>query len=119
MRTIERLLSPRLRSAARAFPSLVVTGPRRSGKTFCLRRTFPRASYHLLEDPDVILRIRADPRGWLEEVRTPAILDEVQNVPEVLPFVRTLIDRAPRQTGRWILTGSQDFTLMSGVTESL
>ena len=49
----------------------------------------------------------------------PAILDEVQNVPEILPFVRTLIDRTPSLKGRWLLTGSHDFSLMRGVSESM
>jgi hypothetical protein len=58
-------------------------------------------------------------RGWLEEVKTPAILDEIQNAPELLPYIRSLIDRAPRRPGQWFLTGSQDFSLMEGVTESM
>ncbi|MCI0587888.1 MAG: ATP-binding protein [Planctomycetes bacterium] len=119
MRWIRRELEAELRGAARSFPALVVTGPRRAGKTACLRRTFPRASYHLLEDPDVRARAGADPRGFLEEARTPAILDEIQNVPALLPYVRTRIDSDPRRHGRWFLTGSQDFSLMAGVTESM
>ena len=119
MAHIERELSAQLQRAARAFSAVVLTGPRRSGKTYLLRHAFPKASYHLLEDPDVIARIRADARGWLAEVHTPAILDEVQHVPEILPYIRTLIDRAPSRRGRWLLTGSQDFTLMKGVSESM
>jgi hypothetical protein len=119
MAHIQRELGVQLQRAARAFPAVVLTGPRRSGKTYLLRHTFPRASYHLLEDPDVIARIRSDPRGWLAEVRTPTILDEVQHVPEVLPYVRTLIDREPSRKGRWLITGSQDFSLMKGVSESM
>ena len=57
-------LGPLLLRAARQFPALIVTGPRRAGKTTLLRRAFPAASYHLLEDPDVIARVRADPRGF-------------------------------------------------------
>ena len=64
-------------------------------------------------------RLRADPHGYLDEIELPAILDEVQNVPEVLTFVRARIDRAPRRAGRWLLTGSQEAPLMKGVTESM
>ncbi len=60
-----------------------------------------------------------DPRGFLAEVRTPAILDEIQNVPELFNYVRTRIDRLPRTKGRWLLTGSQDAPLMKGVSESM
>jgi hypothetical protein len=119
MRAIHRDLAAELLRAARAFAAVIVTGPRRCGKTFILRRTFPGASYHLLEDPDVIARVRSDPRGWLESVTTPAILDEVQNVPELFAYVRARIDAAPHRRGRWLLTGSHDFALMHGVTESM
>ncbi len=119
MRVFERELKGQLVKAARQFPAIILSGPRRAGKTFLLRRTFPRASYHLLEDPDVLGRVKADPRGWLDELRTPAIIDEIQNAPELFAFIRTIVDREPRRTGRWLLTGSQEFSLMAGVSESM
>lgn len=119
MRYVRRDLEGALAKAAKAFPALVLTGPRRSGKTTLLRHMFPGASYFLLEDPDAVSRLRADPQGFLDAVRTPVILDEVQNVPEIFAFVRSRIDREPRRALRWILTGSQDAPLMHGVTESM
>jgi hypothetical protein len=114
-----RALAPSLTAAARGFPAIVLTGPRRAGKTFLLRHVFPAASYLLLEDPDVVARLRADPQGFLDDLEGPCILDEVQNVPEVFAHVRARIDRAPRRGLRWILTGSQEAPLMQGVSESL
>lgn len=108
-----------IQRAAKAFASVVLTGPRRAGKTMLLRRTFPGASYHLFEDPDVVARFRADPRGFLDEMKLPAILDEVQYVPEVFRYVRARIDAHPRRTGQWFLTGSQEAGLMRNVTESM
>jgi uncharacterized protein len=116
---IPRALTDQLLKAARSFAAVIVTGPRRSGKTTLLRRVFPKASYHLLEDPDTVARLRADPRSFLAEVRLPVILDEIQNVPEILNSVRARIDQAPRKTGQWLLTGSQEAPLMKGVTESM
>lgn len=119
MRCIRRELERQVARAARGFPALILTGPRRAGKTSLLRRLYPGASYFLLEDPDVVARLRADPQGFLDSVRTPAILDEVQNVPEVLAHVRSRVDRQPRRTGQWLLTGSQEAPLMRGVSESM
>ena len=119
MRYVPRLLEGEIRKAARRFPAVLATGPRGSGKTTLLRRLLPHASHVLLEDPDVLGRLRADPRGFLEEIRTPAILDEIQNAPELLGYLRSLIDRAPSRKGRWFLTGSQEAPLMRGVTESM
>ena len=119
MRIYRRELAVEIRKAAKAFGAVILTGPRRSGKTFLLRRAFPKASYHLLEDPDVIGRIKADPRGWMESVTTPAVLDEVQNVPELFAYVRSRIDGSGGRRGQWFLTGSQDLSLMRGVTESM
>ena len=119
MRYIPRDLESQVSRAARHFPAVVLTGPRRAGKTLLLRRLFPKAKYFLLQDPDVVARLRADPHGFLDAIDLPVILDEVQHVPEVFAFVRSRIDREPRRTGQWLLTGSQEAPLMQGVTESM
>lgn len=119
MRYLPRLLEPRVRAAFRAFPCVVLTGPRRAGKTWLLQRLFRGATYRLLEDPDLIARVRADPHAFLDDLRPPVVLDEVQHVPELLPYIRARIDRHPRRCGQWVLTGSQDFAMMQGVTESM
>ena len=119
MKYVRRELEAPISRAVRAFAALVVTGPRRAGKTCLLRHLFPAASCYLLEDPDIVARLRADPQGFLDGVKTPAILDEVQNVPEVFAHVRARIDRGPRRAGQWLLTGSQEAPLMQRVTESM
>ena len=119
MRYLSRAIESTLLKARRNFPAVVLTGPRRVGKTSLLRHLIPTADYRLLEDPDVLARVRADPRGFFDELKAPVILDEVQNAPELLSYVRTRIDAAPRKTGQWFLTGSQESALMQGVSESL
>ncbi|MBI3333488.1 MAG: ATP-binding protein [Candidatus Omnitrophica bacterium] len=119
MRFIHRAIEKQLLKAFRNFPALILTGPRRAGKTTLLQKLFPRASYHLLEDTDLIARVRADPRGFLGAMKTPAILDEIQNVPEMFNYLRTRIDQSSRRMGQWLLTGSQDAPLMRGVSESM
>ncbi|MGH2360760.1 MAG: ATP-binding protein [bacterium] len=119
MRYIHRELERAVRLAARSFPGVVLTGPRRAGKTWLLRHLLPNASYFLLEDLTVVDRLRADPHGFLDALKPPVILDEVQNVPEVFALVRARIERRPRRTGQWVLTGSQEAPLMRGVTESM
>ena len=119
MRYLPRSITPELKKAAKYFPSLIVTGPRRAGKTTLLRRCFPNASYHLIEDPDIIARLRSDPRSYIDSIKTPAILDEIQNVPEILNYIRSRVDRSPKKNGQWFLTGSQEAPLMQGVSESM
>jgi predicted AAA+ superfamily ATPase len=119
MRFMPRVVQPVVLEASRNFPALVVTGPRRAGKTTLLRRVFPRASYVLLEDPDIQARARSDPRTLLEETKLPALFDEIQNVPELFGYVRTRIDEDPAKRGQWLFTGSQESPLMQGVSESM
>jgi hypothetical protein len=119
MRMVPRLLAGELRMAAHNFPIVILTGPRRAGKTTLLRHCFPRAAYHLLEDQDVIARVRSDPRGFLDGAGSPAILDEVQNTPEIFNYIRSRVDRSGGKACKWFLTGSQEAGLMKGVTESM
>ncbi len=119
MRYVPRKLADVLLEAVRHFPAVVITGPRRAGKTTLLRKLLPGAQYVLLEDPDVQGRVRSDARGFLEELRPPVVFDEIQNAPELLNYVRTLIDEHPRRMGRWLFTGSQEAPLMRGIAESM
>jgi len=119
MEYISRAIQETALRAARAFPAVVLTGPRRAGKTTFLRHVFPRARYVLLEDPDLQGRARSDPRALIDELRPPVLFDEIQNVPELFDYIRTRIDHMPRRMGQWLFTGSQEAPLMQGVTESM
>ncbi len=119
MRYVARQLERPLVRAARGFPALLVTGPRKAGKTELLRHAFPAAAYVLLEDLDTLARVRSDPRAFVEGLRPPVLLDEIQNAPELLGYVRSRIDLERRRHGQWLFTGSQEAALMQGVTESM
>lgn len=114
-----RTLSKTLQKAAKTFPAIVVTGPRQSGKTTLLKHLFSKTHQFIsLEDPDIRLRAKEDPIAFLEENKAPVIFDEIQYVPELLSYIKTRIDQ-DRKPGQWLFTGSQNFILMQGVTESL
>ncbi|MFQ5766938.1 MAG: ATP-binding protein [Acidobacteriota bacterium] len=115
---IRRNLEHRLRSLAGKFPVVTVTGPRQSGKTTLCRAVFPRKPYVSLETLDVRDFARRDPRGFLAQHSEGAILDEVQRVPELLSYVQTLVDEQPA-AGRFILTGSANFSLLQSLGQSL
>lgn len=119
MKYIHRTLEKSLSDAAKGFPAVVLTGPRRAGKTWLLKHLYPYAEYVLLEDPDVVARVRNDPHGFLDSVQTPVILDEIQVLPELFAYIRARIDKNPRKCGQWLLTGSQEAPLMQNVSESM
>ncbi|MBQ7189195.1 MAG: ATP-binding protein [Kiritimatiellae bacterium] len=119
MKYIVRRIEPCVRRMLELFPAVVLTGPRRTGKTFMLRNMLPDAQYVMLEDPDVLLSVKADPRGFLDELSFPVVIDEIQQAPELFNYIRSRIDSSPGEKGRWILTGSQEVLLMRSVGESM
>jgi predicted AAA+ superfamily ATPase len=115
---IRRDLAKVLRTAARQYPVVTVTGPRQSGKTTLCRAVFPKKAYASFEALDVREFATHDPRGFLADYPSGAILDEVEHVPELLSYLQGDVDEDPKP-GRFILTGSQHLGLSAAVSQSL
>ena len=122
---ITRALETLVRRYSEHFKVVVVTGPRQVGKTTMLRhlleqdaeRGFER-SYVSLDNTSILQLAKEDPALFLQRYRPPVLIDEIQKAPELLPYIKELVD-ASQQTGMVWLTGSQPFHLMSAVSESL
>jgi predicted AAA+ superfamily ATPase len=100
-----------VRSLARGYPVIIITGPRQSGKTTLARRVFKSKQYVSLENPDTREFAASDPRGFLETYSKGAILDEVQRCPKLFSYLQEIIDEKP-VPGRFIKTGSGHFSFV-------
>lgn len=99
------------------FPVLILTGPRQSGKTTLCKMAFPDYMYINLENPDMRDTILADPISFLKRNPCGMILDEAQQLPELFSYIQVLVDED--KTLRYVLSGSNNFTLMERITQSL
>ncbi|MBI5485459.1 MAG: ATP-binding protein [Deltaproteobacteria bacterium] len=115
---INRKASETVLRLSRGYPVVAITGPRQSGKTTLARSVFPGKPYVSLEDPDARLFAESDPRAFLARFPDGAILDEVQRCPDLFSYIQTIVDLDGR-VGLYVLTGSQQFGLLSNITQSL
>jgi uncharacterized protein len=115
---LPRHLAPRLLRDASQYPVITLTGPRQSGKTTLVRSLFEDTRYVSLETPSERRHALEDPVGFLARFPDAVIIDEAQRAPELFSYIQTIVDEEDR-SGRFILTGSQNFLLLEGVTQSL
>lgn len=115
---LHRQLAATLDRLAQAFPVIAITGPRQSGKTTLARARFASKPYVSLEDPIERAFAEEDPRGFLARFPQGAIFDEAQRWPDLFSHLQGMVDEN-REAGRFVLTGSQQFGLLAGVTQSL
>lgn len=107
-----------LHRLAKGFPVLALTGPRQAGKTTLARQAFGGKTYVSLENPDEREFAERDPKRFLQRFSDGAILDEVQRCPALLSWLQGLVDER-RRMGDFVLTGSQQLELASGMSQSL
>ncbi len=115
---ITRRSAHMLKILAKGYPVITITGPRQSGKTTLARFVFKHKPYVSLEEPDQLEFANEDPKGFLTRYPDGAVLDEAQRCPALFSYLQGIVDRDKRH-GLFILTGSQQFGLISRITQSL
>jgi len=114
-----RTLEGFFRKAASQFPVMLLTGARQVGKTTFLRHlSQDERAYVSLDDPLILKLARDDPALFMQRFPPPVLIDEIHYAPGLLPYIKMEVDR-DRKPGLFWLTGSQQFHLMKGVSESL
>jgi hypothetical protein len=116
---ITRAVEPRLQHSAKTRPVIVLTGARQTGKTSTFRHLFPNHSFVSLDLPTEAEQAEKDSRSFLERYPPPVIIDEVQYAPALFRHLKAEVDAHRAANGQFLLTGSQKFTLMKSVSESL
>ena len=116
---ITRDVQPSLQRSVRTRPILVLTGARQTGKTSTLLRLFPNYGFVSLDLPTEAEQAEKEPQSFLGRHPSPVIIDEVQYAPRLFRHLKVLVDANRDRNGQFLLTGSQKFTLMKNVSESL
>ncbi len=115
---IKRIAENTIMRLAKGFPVVVISGPRQSGKTSLVRHMFADKQYVSLEDIDERSYAISDPKGFLARFPDGAVFDEIQEAPQLLSYLQRIVDEDGRME-LFILTGSQQLSLLAGVTQSL
>lgn len=116
---LERTLEESVKKATKSFPVVLVTGARQVGKTTVLKACEKEErTYVSLDNPLLRDFAKTDPELFLERYSTPLLIDEIQYAPELLPYIKMIVDEK-KEKGLYWLTGSQQFHMMKDVSESL
>jgi predicted AAA+ superfamily ATPase len=116
---IPRAIELRLERSARTRPVIVLTGARQTGKTSTFLRLFPKHSFVSLDLPTEAEQAEKEPRSFLQRHPPPVIIDEAQYAPALFRHLKVEVDAHRTRNGQFLLTGSQKFTMMKNVSESL
>jgi predicted AAA+ superfamily ATPase len=116
---IERDYSAKIQEAVKTRPVVLLTGVRQSGKSSLLQRLFSDAEYVTLDRIVIAAEAEENPTSFLGRFNKQVIIDEIQYAPSLFRDLKIKVDESRNITGKWILTGSQQFILMRHVSESL
>ena len=117
---LKRTLTDDLRRIAANFPVVLLTGPRQVGKTTLLEE-FSKGKFNTVSLDDLTEReiAQKDPALFIQNHQPPVIIDEVQYAPQLFTYIKIHVDKHKNKNGLFLLTGSQKFSLMKGIQESL
>lgn len=125
---IKRSIEQTITKLSEQFPVIVITGARQVGKSTMLRMIKDEGmNYVSLDDMDVRNLALSDPKYFLEQYSYPLLIDEIQYAPDLLPYIKMIVDEErlkslknnePTRALFW-LTGSQQFNVMKNISESL
>ncbi|HPN32673.1 MAG TPA: ATP-binding protein [bacterium] len=115
---IKRNIEFIIKKTIKNIPIIGITGPRQSGKTTLVKHLFPKYKYISLENPDNRDFAINDPKNFLATYNNKIIFDEIQRVPELFSYIQEVID-TDNFSGRYILTGSNNFLLMEQISQTL
>ncbi len=116
---INRTIQKYLTDISEKRPCILLTGCRQSGKTSLFKKNYPNIKYVSLDIPLHAEEAENSGNEFLKKQGEPVIIDEIQYAPELMKYIKVKIDENRDENGRFFLTGSQKFSLMEGVSESL
>ena len=114
---LPRNIEATIKEAAQYFSVISVTGPRQSGKTTLLKHLFPEFKRFSMKDVHIREFAEHDPIAFLSQSPQGMLIDEVQKTPMLLDYIQGIVDENPER--RFLLTGSSNFELLHGLSESL
>lgn len=115
---IHRHLEAKFLKMSGFFKAVLVTGARQVGKTTMLKHLSSNRTYVSLDDIDALTLAKEDPKLFFMRFKPPIIIDEVQKAPELFPYIKIMCDNSDEKGLFW-LTGSEQYSMMKNVTESL
>lgn len=115
---IHRHLETKFLNMSKFFKAVLVTGARQVGKTTMLKHLSDNRTYVTLDDYDTRVLAKTDPKLFFMRYKPPIIIDEVQKAPELFPYIKIICDSSDEKGLFW-LTGSEQYSMMKNVTESL
>lgn len=116
---INRNDTEKILDAVNTRPVVLLTGVRQAGKSSLLQKLFKDAGYVTLDKVLMAEEASVNPSKFLNRFKKQVIIDKIQYAPSLFRELKIRIDEERHVKGKWILTGSQQFTLMKGISESL